>query len=95
MKPCWVQKTFEKGADACGGPEKKHPRVKGPKDVWIERTYDYVVASGSLKTAKSSALGGKKREGDEGMERAEAAEGGCCLVTIEKGCQEGAQKRKE
>ena len=24
-------------------------RLKGPKDVWIERTYDYVVASGSLK----------------------------------------------
>ena len=24
-------------------------RSKGPKDVWIERTYDYVVASGSLK----------------------------------------------
>ena len=24
-------------------------RSKGPEDVWIERTYDYVVASGSLK----------------------------------------------
>ena len=58
---------------------KKHPRVKDPKDVWIERTYDYVVASGSLKTAKSCALGGKKREGDEGMERAEAAEGAAWL----------------
>ena len=24
-------------------------RSKGPKDVWIERTYDYVEANGSLK----------------------------------------------
>ena len=24
-------------------------RSQGPKEVWIERTYDYVVASGSLK----------------------------------------------
>ena len=29
---------------------KKHPRgTKGPKDVCIERTYDFVVASGGLK----------------------------------------------
>ena len=29
-----------KGASTC--------RSKGPKEEWIERTYDYVVASGSL-----------------------------------------------
>ena len=38
---------FQKGADACGGPERSfHVQVeKGTKD---ERTYDYVVASCSL-----------------------------------------------
>ena len=30
-----------KGASTC--------RSKGPKDVWIERTFDYVVARGSFK----------------------------------------------
>ena len=30
---------------------KEYPRAgrKATKDVWIERTYDYVVASGSLR----------------------------------------------
>ena len=65
-------------------------RSKGPEDVWLERTCDYVVASGSLKgnilpmevvedfestPHKAVSFFGKKREGDKGVERAEAAEG--------------------
>ena len=45
-KGLWFQRgaihmVAPKGVSTC--------RSKGPKDVWIERTYDYVVASGSLK----------------------------------------------
>ena len=69
-------------------------RSKGPKELWIERTYDYVVASGSLKgkivqmevvedfeSRPHEAVShvGKKREGDKGMERAEDAEGAAWL----------------
>ena len=41
---------FQRETNACGGPERSiHVQVERPKDVWIERTYDHVVASGSLK----------------------------------------------
>ena len=45
-KSLWFQREMmhvvaPKGASTC--------RSKGPKDVWFERTYDCVVASGSLK----------------------------------------------
>ena len=40
---------FQTRADARGGPKRSTCRSKGPKEEWIERTYDYVVASGSLK----------------------------------------------
>ena len=45
-KRLWFQREMmhvvvPKGASTC--------RSKGPKDVWFERTYDYVVARGSLK----------------------------------------------
>ena len=45
-KSLWFQRetmhvVAPKGVSTC--------RSKGPKEVWIERTYDYVVASGSLK----------------------------------------------
>ena len=61
-----------KGASTC--------RSEGPKDVWIERTYDGVVASGHLKGRisqmevvedvdsrphKAVSLCGKKREGNQ------------------------------
>ena len=46
----------------------------------------------SRRPHKAVSFCGKKREGDKGMERAEAAEG--CLVTVEEDCQEVAQKRK-
>ena len=49
-KSLWFQKEWKhvmapKEASAC--------RSKGPKDVWIERTFDYVISSGSLKNKKS------------------------------------------
>ena len=59
-------------------------RSKGPKDEWIERTNDYVIASGSLKGKifqmevvedfesrphRAVSFCGKKREGDTGIER--------------------------
>ena len=71
---------------------KEHPRAgrKALKDVWIERTYDYVVANGSLKGKilqmevvedfesrphKAVSFCGRKIERNKGMERAGAAEG--------------------
>ena len=71
-------------------------RSKGPKSEWIERTYDYVIASGSLKgkisqmevvedflsrgRIKQRLLWFKKRRCRSGTSRSCPS---CYLVTVE------------
>ena len=71
-------------------------RSKGPKGEWIERIYDYVIASGSLKEKilQMEVVGDfasrphkaislvVKREGNKGMELSRNCRR-CCLVTVE------------
>ena len=81
-------------------------QVERPKRcVWMERTYYYVVANGSLKgnisqmeVVEDFESGPHKAlsflvEREKEMQRAEAAEG-AALVTVEEGCKEEAQKHK-
>ena len=79
---------------------------KSAKGEWVEKVYDYVIACNSLK-GKISQM--KVVEDFESrphkavsfvVEREkELQEWGrscrrCCLVAVEEGCQEGAQKKK-
>ena len=84
-----------KGASTC--------RSKGPKDVWIERTYDYVVASGSLKGKNHRWRWLKILRPDRtkqcplwsrGKRRYWSSSRRCCLVTVEEGGHEEAQKKQ-
>ena len=82
-------------------------RSKGPKGEWIERTYDYVIASGSL-TGKISQMEvaedfeskphnqcplwlKQKRTCRNGMSRSCRR---CFRVTAEESCQDEAPKKK-
>ena len=97
-----------KGVNACRGSERSvHVQVERPKGEWIERTYDYVIASGSLKGKTSqmevvenfesrphkavSFVVKREKVVQVGMSRSCRR---CFQVTAEEGCQEGAPKRE-
>ena len=82
-------------------------RSKGPKGEWIERTYDYVIASGSLKGKISQMEVAEdfesrphnkcllwlkeKRRCRNGMSRSCRR---CFRVAAEEGCQDEAPKKE-